>query len=254
LIKKIYHYNYENSNVNWSFFIITYIKVIFTLILQKGIILLVEEVVFNVSTKYINSIKRINMELEIKKLTPDLVEQYLHFFDVTPHDTNRDEDKCYCAYWSSANSSGKDFSNALSRRNIAKQYVQEGHIQGYLAFLNGEIVGWCNTNTKKNCVNCEGWKYLATFVENEDNNLKGKSIFCFVVKPELRRQKIATKLLMKIIEDAKQEGYDYLEAYPYVETLGFASDFGGYVSMYQQFGFEIYANIDGKVVMRKYLK
>lgn len=31
---------------------------------------------------------------------------------------------------------------------------------------------------------------------------------------------------MKIIEDAKQEGYDYLEAYPYVETLGLLQTLG----------------------------
>ena len=36
------------------------------------------------------------MKFEIKKLTPELAEDYVHFFDVTPHDDFIDEHKCYC--------------------------------------------------------------------------------------------------------------------------------------------------------------
>ncbi len=35
------------------------------------------------------------MNIQIKKLTPKLVEDYIHFFDVTPHDKYVDEHKCY---------------------------------------------------------------------------------------------------------------------------------------------------------------
>lgn len=41
------------------------------------------------------------MDIEIRKLTPDLAEDYAHFFDVTPHDINEDEAKCYCVTWRS---------------------------------------------------------------------------------------------------------------------------------------------------------
>lgn len=37
-----------------------------------------------------------DMNIEIRKLTPDLAEDYIHFFDTTPHDDNVDAHKCYC--------------------------------------------------------------------------------------------------------------------------------------------------------------
>lgn len=46
------------------------------------------------------------MEIEIKKLTPELAEDYVHFFDVTPHNFN--ECICYCVTWRSDNSYAGD--------------------------------------------------------------------------------------------------------------------------------------------------
>ena len=34
------------------------------------------------------------MDIEIRKLTPDLAEEYVNFFDITPHDDNVEEHKC----------------------------------------------------------------------------------------------------------------------------------------------------------------
>ncbi len=36
------------------------------------------------------------MNIEIRKLTPDLAEDYVLFFDATPHWYDSDERKCYC--------------------------------------------------------------------------------------------------------------------------------------------------------------
>ena len=46
------------------------------------------------------------MDIIIKKLTPELAEEYAHFFDVTPHDdkTDKDELPCYCITWRSDDS------------------------------------------------------------------------------------------------------------------------------------------------------
>ena len=35
------------------------------------------------------------MAISIRRLVPD-AEDYVHFFDSTPHDDNVDEHKCYC--------------------------------------------------------------------------------------------------------------------------------------------------------------
>jgi hypothetical protein len=36
------------------------------------------------------------MNIEIRKLTPDLLEDYLNFFETKAHADNEDEDRCYC--------------------------------------------------------------------------------------------------------------------------------------------------------------
>lgn len=144
------------------------------------------------------------MDIEIRRLTPDLAEDYVKFFDETPHDDNVDEHKCYCVCWSNDDCQGKDFSSREKRRNIAFQYVKESNIQGYLAYYDNKIVGWCNTNTKQDCLKCESWQRFMSYVpvEETEMGIKIKSIFCFTIEPNMKRKGIATKLLERVCEDA----------------------------------------------------
>lgn len=52
------------------------------------------------------------MDINIRKLTPELTDDYLHFFDTTPHFTDKDEDRCYCVCWCNVNYENQDFSTA----------------------------------------------------------------------------------------------------------------------------------------------
>jgi len=196
------------------------------------------------------------MNIEIRKLTPELAEDYLHFFDTTPHDQFVDEHKCYCVAWCTDDYEGKDFSTVEKRRKSAFQYVSENIIQGYLAYSGNKVVGWCNANTKADCRKCAGWRLFMDYVplENPDSDIKVKSIFCFVIAPELQRQGIATLLLDRVCQDAVHDGFDFVEAYPYKETSYQSSNFGGYEMMYKKSGFHV--SIDAKLglVMRKQLK
>ena len=102
------------------------------------------------------------MNIEIRKLTPELAEDYAHFFDVTPHDVNIDERKCYCVTWRSDDSyhdGNHWYPSREERRARAIQFVRDGSLQGYLAYHGGQIVGWCNANADcQLCVN-----YLRSF-------------------------------------------------------------------------------------------
>ncbi|MCL2884845.1 MAG: GNAT family N-acetyltransferase, partial [Oscillospiraceae bacterium] len=128
------------------------------------------------------------MEIEIRKLTPALADDYVRFFDATPHDDNIDEHKCYCVCWCNEDYEGKDFSSREKRRNAAIRYVKDGNIQGYLAYDGERIVGWCNANTKTDCLKCGGWRWLTRQVpipmEDVDAGVKVKSIFCFTIAPD----------------------------------------------------------------------
>ena len=41
------------------------------------------------------------MDISIRKLTPELAEDYVRFFDVTPHGESDGDPKCYCVIWRS---------------------------------------------------------------------------------------------------------------------------------------------------------
>lgn len=196
------------------------------------------------------------MDIEIKKLSPALVDDYVKFFDETPHDDNVDEHKCYCVCWCSADHRKEtDFSTANKRRNLAMQYVQDGKIQGYLAYSGERVVGWCNANTKSDCLYCTSWlRFMQAFNTDEaDKNSSIKSVFCFVIAPEMRRKGIAKLLLERVCQDAAKEGFDVVEAYPNKNFMNTARDFMGPKKLYEDSGFTVYSEVDNKVIMQKKL-
>jgi GNAT superfamily N-acetyltransferase len=195
------------------------------------------------------------MNIEIKKLIPDLAEDYVHFFDVTPHDVNIDENKCYCVTWRSDDSYENGnywFPTREERRTRAIQFIRAGSLQGYLAYYGDKIVGWCNANA--NCQGCVN--YLRSYwpIEVYPEGIKVKSIFCFMIAPEMQRKGVATQLVERVCKDAADDGFDYVEAYINKEFIETDHDFRGPSAMYEKCGFDIYAEREGKVVVRKTLK
>lgn len=195
------------------------------------------------------------MNIKIKKLTPDLAEEYVHFFDVTPHDVNIDEQKCYCVTWRSDDSYSHGeahwFDSRVERKTRALEFVRTGSIQGYLAYYDNKIVGWCNANADcQACVN-----YLRSYwpIEEYREDIKVKSIFCFMIAPEMQRKGIATALVELVCKDAADEGFNYVEAYINKEFVEEDHDFRGLLEMYKKCGFDIYAEQEGRIVVRKVL-
>ena len=193
------------------------------------------------------------MNIEIRKLVPDLAEDYVRFFDRTPHSDNIDDHKCYCVCWCNDDSEGKDFSLAEKRRDYALQYVKGNNIQGYLAYCDGEVVGWCNANTKADCPNCYSWRRFMGSVPTEPSTpeVKGKSIFCFAIAPRMRRQGVAKQLLERVCQDAAQDGFDFVEAYPNKAFIDQTEDFMGPVELYSKSGFVVCHETEQRYVMRK---
>lgn len=65
------------------------------------------------------------MNIKIKKLTPELADDYVHFFDTTPHDDNIDEHKCYCVCWCNDDYHGKDFASVLIEEHMPYNMLEE---------------------------------------------------------------------------------------------------------------------------------
>lgn len=196
------------------------------------------------------------MNIEIRKLVPELLDDYLHFFDTKPHSTNKDEHRCYCVCWCNDNYEDKDFSTAEKRRDIAIEYINGDNIQGYLAYSDNKVVGWCNTNTKSDCFECCSWQmFMGSVHKNESSpGIKVKSVFCFAIAPEVRGKGIAGLLLRRVCEDAEKDGFDFVEAYPNKEFIDAEEDFMGPAKLYEKLGFTICYEFNKKLVVRKKLK
>jgi len=197
------------------------------------------------------------MNIEIRKLTPDLAEDYAHFFDVTPHDdhTTKEELPCYCVTWRSddtyVGNGDHWYTTREERRNRAIQFVKSGSLQGYLAYHNHEIVGWCNANA-----NCQGClNYLRSYwpIEEYRADVKVKSIFCFVIAPDMQRKGIATQFVERVCKDAADDGFDFVEAYVNKEFISTAHDYRGPLAMYEKLGFSKSEEQEGRVVVRRAL-
>lgn len=196
------------------------------------------------------------MDLIIKKLSPALTEDFLGFFDCTPHNTGKDVDRCYCVGWAAASFEGRDFSDAQKRRSAAVEYINGGALKGYLAYSGERVVGWCSANTKNECLDCQyGRMYLGcTRREKDFPDEKVKSVFCFAVAPDMREKGVAGMLLERVCTDAALEGFDYVEAYPNKEFCSVLYDCMGPRALYERAGFALCYEIDPKLVMRKKLR
>lgn len=196
------------------------------------------------------------MEIKIRRLTPDLADDYIKFFDETPHDVDIDEQKCYCITWRSdasyANGESHWFPTREERKEKAREFVRAGSIQGYLAYYEDEIVGWCNTNA--DCRLC--LDFLSSYWPTEEyrEDIKVKFVFCFMVAPKMQRKGVATKLLERVCKDAERDGFDFIEAFINKEFIYDSHDFRGPLAMYEKCGFFIYSQREDKVVVRKLLR
>ena len=188
------------------------------------------------------------MNIEIRKLTPDLAEDYARFFDTTPHNETGSGTKCYCIVFCRdhvyRNGGSHWYPSPEERRLHGIGRVRDGDIQGYLAYYHGEIVGWCNANTKSDCQ--EAMKYMRSVgipVEECRAEEKGKFVFCFVIAPKMRRMGIARQLLEYICQDAAADGFDFIEAQTYKKLTG--DGFQGPLTLYEKCGFDVRAGNDG---------
>jgi len=194
------------------------------------------------------------MNIVIKKLTPDLAEDYVRFFDNTTHN-EKWHTRCYCVCWCSNEPEGIDCSTEEKRRVVALQFAENGNLQGYLAYSGGEVVGWCNANIKSDCLTGRFWRAMMGSVPTDNlTDKKVKSVFCFTIAPKMKRKGIATRLLERVCQDAAQDGFHFVEVYPNKIITAESENHGGYTEIYRKLGFVVYEQLESIYVMRKELQ
>ncbi len=202
------------------------------------------------------------MNLTIKPLTPELTADYFDFFNNRAFTDNPPWGGCYCIAWQMTKEEEKtqlydqveaygggqeNFMRALGE--IVVRQITSGALRGYLAYVDGVSIGWCNANDKANfpVESVNGFRLYAPTEKRE------KVVICFEIAPEYRGKGVATALLNRVVIDAKAEGYAAVEGFPIVHGERNKWDFQGPVRLYEKAGFVKVAEQGKNTVMRREL-
>ena len=184
------------------------------------------------------------MNITIKSLSPDLLKDFLYFFDHAVFSEHPHWSVCYC--YSFHFTGTKEEWNRKNNRASVIRLIQDSKMKGYLAYSNGKPIGWCNANNRLN------YERLLKYYNLSDiQNEKICSVVCFLVNPEYRRKGIAQKFLEQICVDYVYPDYEYIEAYPGKGQLSSEEHFMGPPALYEKFNFKIVNELKDYYIVRK---
>jgi GNAT superfamily N-acetyltransferase len=199
------------------------------------------------------------MNIEIRKLTPDLAEDYFDFFENRAF-TDDSPYRCYCQvfqmtkeqYQAAYDSAEVQKDPGRASREEAERQIKDGVLRGYLAYADGKAIGWCNANDRAHYP--AEPIYDVPFHAPAEN--REKVVVCFEIAPEYRGKGVATALLNRVIADAKIEGYLAVVSFPVVRSERYEWDNHGPIRLYEKAGFVKAAEAEQneRVTMRKALK
>lgn len=186
------------------------------------------------------------MNISVKTLSPDLLNDYLSFFDNMEFTENPHWSKCYC-YSFHFTGPNEEWTRENNRLAVSK-LIKENKLRGFLAYSGNTVVGWCNANDRNNYQ-----ALTSTYEIDKQANEKIYSIVCFLISPEQRGKGIASLLMKEVIEKSTLAGYAYLEAYPEKASSSCERNYKGPLKLYESYGFKVVAEHDEYYVVRKTL-
>ncbi len=204
------------------------------------------------------------MELIIRPVSAENLDDYLQFFDRDGFSDNPDWAGCYCAFNHITDEEGWQARTGLQNREYVSDKIREGKLNGYLAYSEGHVVGWVNADDRLAYKRlCGEPGYLeaglvfdpgavledAGSVSREagpagitdltgKTALTGKAIVCYLIRPDMRGKGVASALLERVVADAAAQGYDFVEAFPINGASSCAGEYHGPAVMYEKAGFQ----------------
>jgi GNAT superfamily N-acetyltransferase len=185
----------------------------------------------------------------VRRLTPSLLDDWLGFFDHNAFADNPDWSGCYCQ-WFHADHAERDWDlrTADENRIASIGQISAGSLRGYLAYVEGHPVGWCQAAPRLGIPNIANDPELAVGDADEVG-----SIVCFVVAQASRGQGVAARLLDSACAGFREEGLRTAEAYPSRTAAGDAANYHGPLALYLGAGFKLYRELDSLLIVRREL-
>ncbi|HET9347387.1 MAG TPA: GNAT family N-acetyltransferase [Candidatus Limnocylindrales bacterium] len=122
-----------------------------------------------------------------------------------------------------------------ARREALRDQLDEQPPAGMLAYVDGEVAGWCGFGPRPRLPRIEHSRTIPKVDE-----LPVWSILCFNIRVGYRRKGVASALLAGVVDYARSSGAPGLEAYP-IDPEGGRVDVGfGYVGLtpwFEKLGF-----------------
>jgi GNAT superfamily N-acetyltransferase len=178
--------------------------------------------------------------MDIKALGKETIDDWFDFFDDRGFADHAEWNTCYCTAFFYPRLEAYP-GESKKRRDYARWLIETGRMRGYMAYDRGKVVGWVNANDKKQ------FPRLAEICADDE---KALSVVCFLIERAHRGKGIARALLGRIVEGAKVEGYDLVEAYPKKRASSEFGTWNGPYEMYIKAGFEDF-RIGATSVVRK---
>jgi len=184
---------------------------------------------------------------EIKKLTPDLIDQFTSYFENIEYEHAPNWKSCYCHYYHSKCFFDEWKTRTSEDNKLASiQAIYDGMMTGFLAFREEKCIGWVNINNAKSYQRLE--EELKPYIGEKKVALS----ICFVIHPDFRGQGIARALLDHAIDFYRYQGYDGMIALPIIGDFKKELHYRGTMNMYLERGYEeIGHNGDTKILYKK---
>ena len=112
---------------------------------------------------------------------------------------------CWCMYWRKTRAEwwGKSKQN----KHCLKEIVESGKVPGILAYMEGNVIGWCSIAPRSEF---PGLDRSPTLKRIDDADVW--SITCFVIAKEYKRQGVATALKREAMRYAASRSAKIIEA------------------------------------------
>jgi GNAT superfamily N-acetyltransferase len=142
---------------------------------------------------------------------------------------------CWCQAPRGFDAGGYGKTKPGVRRELLRTQIGEDPPPGMLAYVDGEVAGWCGFGVRQRLPRLERSR---TIPKIDDEPVW--AILCFNVRSGFRRRGVAAALLAGVVDHARKSGAPGVEAYP-IDPDGGRVDVGfGYVGltpMFEQAGF-----------------
>ncbi|MFC4061531.1 GNAT family N-acetyltransferase [Planomonospora corallina] len=115
---------------------------------------------------------------------------------------------CWCMAWR-LTTADYNRRTAEERGAVMRGLVDGDPPPGLLAYVDGEVAGWCNVGPRADMARLTGSRTIPPV-----DGIPVWSVVCFVVRASHRRRGVAEALLLGAVDHARAHGAPAIEGYP----------------------------------------